>query len=72
MGKIWTATQAAEELGVTPTWVGVALKKMGKEKAGGVYLIDEETMEYLRSRKGKRGRPKGAKNKPKEDDTLST
>lgn len=63
MNKIWTATQAAEELGVTPTWIGVALKKLGKEKAGGIYLIDEETMEYLRSRKGKRGRPKGAKNK---------
>jgi hypothetical protein len=44
------------------------LKKMGIEKAGGVYLIDDATMEILRSRRGKRGRPKGSLGKAKADE----
>lgn len=62
---IRTVSQVAKELGLTPTWIGVALKKMGKEKAGGIYLVDDETFQILQSRKGKTGRPKGAKNKQK-------
>jgi hypothetical protein len=44
------------------------LKKMGIEKAGGVYLIDDATMEILRSRRGKRGRPKCSQGKAKADE----
>ena len=38
------------------------------DKDGGVYLIDDATMEILRSRKGKRGRPKGSQGKAKADE----
>lgn len=66
--KFWTVTQASEELGLSTTWIGVTMKKLGKQKTGSIYLIDEETMEYLRSRKGKAGRPQGAKNKAKTEE----
>ena len=51
--------------------VGVALKKNEKEKAGGIYLVDDETFQILQSRKGKTGRPKGAKNKQKNSELSS-
>ncbi|WP_169310030.1 hypothetical protein [Parasphaerochaeta coccoides] len=38
---------------------------------GGIYLIDDTVMEQLKSRKGKSGRPKGAKNKVKTEARLS-
>lgn len=64
MEGIRTVAQAAKELGITTVSVSSMLKRLGKEKIGGIYLIDQETFEYLESRKGKRGRPFGTtKNK---------
>lgn len=60
-----TVAQAAKELGLTPAAVSSMLKRLGKEKTGGIYLIDPETFDYLKSRKGKRGRPFGTTKKAK-------
>lgn len=62
----YSVTEVSEMLGVRPQAISRKLKAIGHPKSGGIYIIDEKTLDHLKSRKGKRGRPKGVKNKPKE------
>ncbi|AEC02671.1 hypothetical protein [Parasphaerochaeta coccoides] len=71
MSKYITVKEAAAELGVTTQTIAQTLRGLGVEKFGGIYLIDDTVMEQLKSRKGKSGRPKGAKNKVKTEARLS-
>ncbi len=60
-----TVTEAAAKLGKARNSITRALANLGAKKTAGVYLIDQETFEKLAASKGA-GRPKGAKNKPKD------
>lgn len=63
----YSVSEVSEKLGVRPQAISRKLKAMGYKKSGGIYIIDEETLSHLVSRCGKRGRPKGAKNKEKKE-----
>ena len=53
-----TVAEAAEKLGVDGATISRRLVKLGVEKVGGIYLIDQKTYELI-SQPGKRGRPVG-------------
>lgn len=60
-----TVSEVAKRLGRARNSITQALVKLGKQKVGGIYLIDQDTYAQLEASKGA-GRPKGLKNKPKE------
>jgi len=65
MSRQYSTAEAAEVLGVTPANVSMMCSRYEVPKFGSQYVIDEDTLEFLRSRKGKKGRPKGSPNKSK-------
>ncbi len=65
MKDFYTVKEVSEKLGRARNSVTQALVKLGVQKTAGVYLIDQQTFEKLAASKGP-GRPKGAKNKPKD------
>jgi hypothetical protein len=55
---IYTTSEAAAALGVSPRRVRQAVQRDGLgEKRGRDWLLTEDDIAYLRSRLGKRGRP---------------
>ena len=64
MRELMTAKQAALELGLSQAQLCRILDKMDAPKMGSVYVIDANLLDQLRQRP-RRGRPKGAKTKPK-------
>ncbi len=52
-----TVREVAEEFNVSVASISAKLKKKGLKKTAGLYRIDDETYEWLKSRKGKVGRP---------------
>lgn len=52
-----TVREVSEEFGVSVTSISAKLKKKGLKKIAGLYWIDDATYEWLKSRRGKVGRP---------------
>ncbi|AEC02024.1 helix-turn-helix domain-containing protein [Parasphaerochaeta coccoides] len=67
MKPFYTVADVAEILGTSKVNVTEMLKRTGKEKVSGVYLISPDELAYLKERRGKVGRPKGQKNKKSEE-----
>lgn len=55
---IYTASEVSEILGVSQTQVSRLCASLNAPKLGKFYLINEELLEALKERRGKRGRPK--------------
>lgn len=59
-----TTTEAAARLGTTRQNVQKWCARHGVEKRGGMFWIDEATMERIKSRLGKPGREKKEEQRP--------
>ena len=55
---IYTASEVSEILGVSLTQVSRLCASLNAPKLGKFYLINEELLDALKERRGKRGRPK--------------
>lgn len=55
---IYTASEVSEILGVSLTQVSRLCASLDAPKLGKFYLINEELLDALKERRGKRGRPK--------------
>ncbi len=56
--KIYTPAEAREILGCSATQVSRLCATLGAPQLGKFYLINDELLEAMKDRKGKRGRPK--------------
>ncbi len=65
MGKMRSTKEAAAELGISQISVCRLLEAMDAPKFGRSYIVDDETMEKLKSRRIGPGRPKGSLGKKK-------
>lgn len=52
-----TVAELATATGMAPATIKRILYRIGYQQTDGRWLIDPETAEYIKSRKGKRGRP---------------
>lgn len=57
--SIYTPEEARSILGVSATQVSRLCASLGAPQLGRFYLINDELLEAMKDRKGKRGRPKG-------------
>lgn len=55
---IYTVSEAREILGCSATQVSRLCAALGAPRLGKFYLINDELLDAMKARKGKRGRPK--------------
>lgn len=65
-GRMYSVTEAAEILGLHRNTVAQLCRKYDFPKAGTQYIIDDTALDFLRSRRGMVGRPKGYSPKKKD------